>query len=165
MNTCAGWPRKGTRPRLPWGRRLPEFIRDPAPLTPLLEALKDDVSEYVRRSVANNLNDISKDHPDLVSALAAEWLADADRNRDRLVRHACRTLIKQGHPAALRALGYGPPRIRLESLVVDTPCVALGGALIFRATLASTAKTAQPLIIDYVLHHRKANGGVTPKVF
>jgi len=70
---------EGTRPRLPWAMRLPAFIEDPAPVLPLLEALRDDKEEYVRRSVANNLNDIAKDHPDLVARLAEQWLVDADK--------------------------------------------------------------------------------------
>ena len=80
---------EGTRPRLPWAPRLAVFVNDPSPLLPLLVALRDDPEEYVRRSVANNLNDIAKDHPDLVAALAKEWLAAAPAPRQRLVRHAC----------------------------------------------------------------------------
>jgi 3-methyladenine DNA glycosylase AlkC len=96
---------EGTRPRLPWAMRLPVFIEDPSPLIPLLDALKDDEEEYVRRSVSNNLNDIAKDHPDVVAGIARQWLKGASKNRQRLVRHACRTLIKQGHKETLAALG------------------------------------------------------------
>ncbi len=156
---------EGTRPRLPWAMRLPAFIEDPAPLLPLLAALKDDGEEYVRRSVANNLNDIAKDHPDLVARIAGQWLKGADKNRHRLIRHACRTLIKQGHRGALKALGYGPPRVELEGLRISTPRVAFGAALEFELQLTSTADRAQALIVDYAIHHRKANGGTTPKVF
>ena len=96
---------EGTRPRLPWGMRLKQLVADPTPTLPLLEALKDDPEDYVRRSVANHLNDIAKDHPDLVAEIATRWLKGADNNRQKLVRHACRSLIKQGHAATLTAFG------------------------------------------------------------
>ena len=156
---------EGTRPRLPWAMRLPDFIKDPAPILPLLEALKDDEEEYVRRSLANNLNDIAKDHPDKVAKIAGRWLTGASKDREKLVRHACRTLIKQGHQKTLKALGYGPPRIELERLKILTARVSFGDALMFELCLTSISKKAQPLVIDYAIHHRKANGGTTAKVF
>ena len=97
---------EGSRPRLPWGIRLKPLVADPAPLIPLLTMLRDDPSEDVRRSVANSLNDIAKDHPDLVARIARDWLRDAPRERARLVRHALRSLVKQGHAPTLAALGY-----------------------------------------------------------
>ena len=156
---------EGTRPRLPWAMRLPQFIRDPSPVLPLLEALRDDESEYVRRSVANNLNDIAKDHPDLVANLAADWLREASPRRWKLVRHALRTLIKQGHPAALRAVGCGPPRLTVAEFAILTPEVRFGEALQFSAGLVAEGDGPQSLIVDYVVHHRKANGSTSPKVF
>lgn len=156
---------EGTRPRLPWAMRLPNFIDDPTPIIPLLETLKDDEEEYVRRSVANNLNDIAKDHPDVVAQIAGQWLKGANKNRKRLVRHACRTLIKQGHQGVLTALGYGPLDTKLEKLEILTPLVPFGDTLSFELYLTSTSERAQPLILDYAIHHRKANGSTTPKVF
>ena len=156
---------EGTRPRLPWAMRLPKFIDRPAPIVPLLEILKDDEKDYVRRSVANNLNDIAKDHPDLVARIAKHWLKGASKERSRLIRHACRTLIKQGHPATLKVLGYGPPAVKLEKLKILTPRVPFGDALTFTLSITSTANHIQPLILDYAIHHRKANGKTRPKVF
>jgi len=156
---------EGTRPRLPWGMQLPQLIADPSPMLPLLEALRDDEEEYVRRSVANHLNDIAKDHPDLVAGLAKDWMRGADKNRERLVRHACRTLIKQGHAGALDAFGLGPPEIDLAEFAIGTKHVALGGSVEFDATLKSTSKKVQSLIIDYLLHFKKANGSRVGKVF
>ncbi len=156
---------EGTRPRLPWAMQLPQLIADPSPVLPILLALRDDDEEYVRRSVANHLNDIAKDHPDTVGDLAGEWMVGADGTRTRLVRHACRTLMKQGHAGALKAFGLLPPKIELESLDVLTPRVEFGDALKFVATFRSTSDTSQQLVIDYVVHFRKANGRLVGKVF
>lgn len=156
---------EGCRPRLPWAVRLPGFIADPGPVLPVLFRLKDDPVEYVRRSVANNLNDIAKDHPDRVAAIAADWMKDAGKERNKLVRHACRTLVKQGHRGALAALGYGDAAITLDRLQIRTPVVEYGAALEFDFELTSQGTKPQSLIFDYVIHHRKANGETSPKVF
>lgn len=155
---------EGSRPRLPWAPRLPAFIADPAPTIALLERLKDDPEEYVRRSVANHLNDIAKDHPDRVAAIAARWLEDADKNRRKLVRHACRTLIKDGHPGALAALGFGPAALDVQSFSAS-PEVRFGAALEIALELKSTDGKPKRIALDYVIHHRKANGTTAPKVF
>lgn len=156
---------EGTRPRLPWGMRLKKLVEDPSPTLPLLEALKDDPEEYVRRSVANHLNDIAKDHPDLVAGIAGRWLKDADRNRDKLVRHACRSLIKQGHPETLTAFGLRPPEIKVEGPDIRTPTVTYGDAVSFDVELTSSGRKTQSLVIDYLVHFKKANGTLAPKVF
>ncbi len=93
---------EGTRPRLPWAQRIPGFVRDPRPALPILEALKDDPELYVRRSVANHLGDIAKDHPSLVFDLCTRWTEDADPARKWLIRHAVRHPARQGVKAALR---------------------------------------------------------------
>ncbi len=156
---------EGSRPRLPWGIRLNTFVRDPAPVLPVLEMLRDDPEEYVRRSVANNLNDIAKDHPDLVAGIAAEWMEDAGKNRARLVKHACRTLIKQGHPATLKALGYGPAQVDVSRFWLASDVVEFGTALEFRFDMNSRADEVQDIILDYQVHYVKANGSRAPKVF
>lgn len=151
---------EGSRPRLPWGLRLRTFVEDPRPLAPLLGRLRDDPEEYVRRSVANNLNDIAKDHPALIVDLARDWLLDAPPARIRLVRHALRSLAKAGDPGALAALGFGRARVtpRLELV---TPTVPIGGELVFAVELAGTGRVA----LDYAIHMAKANGRTRPKVF
>ncbi len=156
---------EGTRPRLPWAMQLPQLIADPSPMIPILTALRDDGEEYVRRSVANHLNDIAKDHPDRVAGLAQDWIRGADEKREKLVRHACRTLIKQGHGQALAAFGFEAPEIELETLTVETPLVTFGKALTFSVTLRSSGKKPQPLVIDYLVHFLKANGQTAGKVF
>lgn len=156
---------EGTRPRLPWAMRLPMFIKDPEPVIELLERLKDDEKEYVRRSVANNLNDIAKDHPNRVAQIAGQWLKNAGKSRKRLVRHGCRTLIKNGHEQTLKVLGYKAPNINEATIDIETPKVEFGNFLQFTLSLTSASGHSQPVIIDYIIHHRKANGGTSPKVF
>ncbi|MGH1351691.1 MAG: DNA alkylation repair protein [Methyloligellaceae bacterium] len=156
---------EGTRPRLPWAMQLPSLIADPSPALPLLNALKDDKEEYVRRSVANHLNDISKDHPDLVVKLAKKWIKNASENRKKLLRHGCRTLIKQGHSGALAIFGFAEPQIELSNFLIGTPAIEFGKNLNFSVRVQSTSKAKQSLVIDYVLHFKKSNGKLSPKVF
>lgn len=285
---------EGCRPRLPWAMALPALKRDPAPLLPILEALRFDESEYVRRSVANNLNDISKDHPDLVRELAARWLAEAEElpatraeahaeaataaepsrppterspagdsgddtghdsgddtghdqgnetshdtgkrisdqakthpqprtssgprskdqaptkatglgtrpddddhgpqtasDRRRLVKHACRTLLKAGDAATMLLFGFRDPAgVEVRDLALASPAVAIGERLEFTFTLevppfgaahptaggsaAVCARSADAqaggtslgrLRLEYAIHYRKKNGSRSPKVF
>lgn len=156
---------EGTRTRLPWAPRLPAFMADPAPVLLLLEMLKDDPSLYVRRSVANNLNDIAKDHPDLVIATLERWAEDASEERRWVIRHALRTLVKQGHPAALALLGAGEAEVVVETFGVDTRAVRIGDSLTINLTLRSVADREQHLVIDYTLHLMGANGRPRRKVF
>lgn len=156
---------EGCRPRLPWAMRLPALMKDPAPLLPILTKLRDDPENYVRRSVANNLNDIAKDHPDLVARIARDWMKDASDSRKRLIRHACRTLLKQGHKGALEVFGFTAPQRLSAELALHTPTLTLGENLLFELTLDSKATASQNLMIDYAVYHVKANGIRTPKVF
>ncbi|MEO7854949.1 MAG: DNA alkylation repair protein [Rubrivivax sp.] len=156
---------EGSRPRLPWGLQLKSLIADPSPTRPLLLALQDDRSEYVRRSVANHLNDIAKDHPDLVLAWLKEHLPEASPERRALLRHACRSLVKQGDAAVLRAWGLGRPLSGTATLGLTPKRVRIGQELQLNLVLASTSARAQTLLIDYVVHHVKANGSRSPKVF
>ena len=156
---------EGSRPRLPWAMNLPIFIKDPSPIIDLLQRLKDDDKEYVRRSVANNLNDIAKDHPDVVAEIAAQWMKGASQERKKLIRHACRTLVKNGHKKTLKVLGFKPPKIKKASIDILTPKVVFGDALQFTLSIFSDCKQDQALMIDYIIHHQKANGSTSPKVF
>ncbi|MCF6300327.1 MAG: DNA alkylation repair protein [Proteobacteria bacterium] len=156
---------EGSRPRLPWAMSLPMYIKDPSPVIDLLEQLKDDDKEYVRRSVANSLNDISKDHPEVVVEIATQWMKGASKEREKLIRHACRTLLKSGNKKALRVFGYNPPIIQPTCLDILTPEVVFGSALQFTVSLCSDSTHDQALMIDYVIHHRKSNGSTSPKVF
>ena len=157
---------EGTRPKLPWASRLPEFERNPKPVLTLLEKLKDDPSEYVRRSVANNLNDIAKDHSDLVIEVCRRWLRKPTPQREWIVRHATRTLVKAGHPGVWELLGYATtPQVQFERLQVQQQTFQLGDDLVFTGMLQSKANQSQRLVVDYAIHHMKANGQTKPKVF
>lgn len=163
---------EGTRPRLPWAPRLPAFVADPAPVLELLEILRDDPSEYVRRSVANNLNDISKDHPELVISVARRWWVDADTQRQRLIRHALRTLVKRGDPVALELLGHaGADHLAVADVTIDPVEVSVGGTVRIVATVADTRpapgvqEPGEEVAVDFVVHFVKANGSTAPKVF
>jgi 3-methyladenine DNA glycosylase AlkC len=156
---------EGTRPRLPWGMQLRRLIDDPSPSLPLLRALQDDASDYVRRSVANHLNDIAKDHPDLVVAWLRDHLNDASPERRALLRHASRTLIKKGHAPTLKAWGQGQPLRGNATLKLTPKRARVGDTLELTLTLVSSATRKQPLLIDYALHRVLANGSTAPKVF
>jgi 3-methyladenine DNA glycosylase AlkC len=163
---------EGCRPRLPWGIRLQALVADPAPILPILERLKNDESESVRRSVANNLNDISKNHPDLVLELLRRWQAgatDEARASDGvrwITGHALRTLVKQGHPQALALLGYGSAdQIAVHNLAVEPQSIHIGQQVTLSFDIESLAGEPVNLMIDYVVYHRRANGRLSPKVF
>ncbi|MCA9945397.1 MAG: DNA alkylation repair protein [Anaerolineales bacterium] len=156
---------EGTRPRLPWAGRLYQFIEDPSPTLALLEKLKDDPSEYVRRSVSNHLNDIAKDHPQLVIKTCRRWWQDGSPERRWIVQRALRTLVKDGDPDALAVLGYGPPQVNLSDFSVGPDPLKLGESLQLNFTLQSTADIEQNLVIDFVIHFVKANGQTSGKVF
>ncbi len=160
---------EGTRPRLPWGQQLKPLISEPTPNLPLLNALVDDDSDYVRRSVANHLNDIAKDHPLWVVDCCRRWQSEADsgnrQRRDWVIRHATRTLVKQGLPEVFQLLGYeAEPALAVELSSV-TEQLTLGDTLAFNLTLTPQKAGAQKLVVDYVIHHVKANGALSPKVF
>ena len=157
---------EGTRPRLPWAPLLRRFQRDPTMVIELLELLKDDPEPYVRRSVANNLNDISKDHPDVVVAVCRRWLEGASHERRALIKHALRTLVKQCHPDALALLGFHPGSpVVVESLVVVPESASIGGKVAIEVVLRNPDREQQSVLVDLRVHFVKANGSAGPKVF
>lgn len=156
---------EGSRPRLPWGLRLQALVADPTPTLPLLRALQDDPSAYVRRSVANHLNDIAKDHPDRVAAWVHQHRTDASPQRTALLRHASRSLIKQGHAPTLTAWGLQQGLKGRATLSVSPVTAAVGSEVHLQATLHSTSRQPQDLVVDYAVHHQRANGSTSPKVF
>ena len=122
---------EGCRPSLPWGQALVRFKKDPAPILPILQQLKADPSPYVRKSVANNLNDISKTHPDLVVKMAKEWYGENEFT-DWIVKHGCRTLLKNGNCEVLAIFGYhNADCIHVSSFQLGKTSISLGEDLTF----------------------------------
>jgi 3-methyladenine DNA glycosylase AlkC len=158
---------EGSRPRLPWGSRLSAIVANPDLTAPILEALKADPTLYVRKSVANYLNDIAKDHPDWVLDRVASWNGKRV-DTDWVVRHALRTLIKQGNPRALAFLGAdtaAASQVRIVRFSVSPTKLALGDSLQLEAELVSTHPKPLLFVIDYVVHYVKAGGSTSAKVF
>ncbi|POH63585.1 MULTISPECIES: DNA alkylation repair protein [Cryobacterium] len=156
---------EGTRPFLPWAIRVPGILAEPTLTLPVLHALYRDEDEVVRRSVANHLNDLSRQQPDLVVATTAGWLAAPDANTVPLVRHALRTLVKKGHPQALAQLGFHPAEVHVVGPVLDAADVDFGGTIGFTVSIRNAGDAPARLAVDYVMHHRKANGSLTGKTF
>ncbi len=155
---------EGCRPRLPWAMALPAFKKDPQMILPILETLRADKSLYVRKSVANNLNDISKDHPQLVLEIAQRWQGQSTES-DWIIRHACRTLLKRGDTRALALFGFGDaPEIGIKDFNCDDQ-VVLGNALRFDVTLHTPAAPLGKLRVEYHLHFLRARGDYGKKVF
>ncbi|OAM90669.1 DNA alkylation repair protein [Termitidicoccus mucosus] len=156
---------EGCRPRLPWSFRLEALVADPSPVAPILENLRSDPSLYVRKSVGNHLNDITKDHPEWVLRRIAGWPLE-DPHTAWIVKRALRTLIKKGDRQALAVVGAGEkPRVRISGFLVEPPSVRLGGRVAFSFRLESAARKAQRLVVDYAVHYVKKGGGTSAKVF
>ena len=157
---------EGTRPRLPWASRLPAFQRDPAPVLALLERLKDDPALYVRRSVANNLNDIGKDHPALLANTAKAWLQGATPERHWIVQHALRSAVKRGEAGALAALGFGAAAdVSIGQAHIAPQRAVVGGTLEVAFDVTNHSAQAQRVLVDFAVHYVKANGQSRAKVF
>ena len=164
------WASEGTRPRLPWGEKLHSHIENPELGIRLLEKLKYDDELYVRKSVANHLNDISKDNPDTVLDLLNQWLKNAPATHqvkiDWIIRHSLRSLIKAGHPKALKLIGADTKsKVSLMGFKLNGQHFKVKDALEFEFHLQSNAKKVQKIIVDYAIHFVMANGKHSRKVF
>lgn len=156
---------EGIRPRLPWGMGVPALKRDPSPILPILENLKQDPAETVRRSVANNLNDIAKEHPQIVLDIAQRWLGQHP-DTDWVIRHACRGLLKKGNAQALAFFGFekGVNDVEVTTLQ-HNPEVAIGNVLDFSFNLQNLADTPQSLRLEYQIDYQTLSGKISSKVF
>ena len=155
---------EGCRPRLPWAISLPDFKKDPTPILPILENLKDDPSEYVRRSVANNLNDIAKDHPDLALQIAKRWKGTSPAT-DWIIRHGCRTLLKRGHEAVLNLHGFDPKSKASIKKFDLTREVSLGETLHFNFIFFSREKRSTRFRLEYAIDYVTQTGKISRKIF
>lgn len=155
---------EGCRPRLPWAMSLPEFKENPRPIIPILDNLKNDAELYVRRSVANNINDISKDNPDLTRDLIRLWKGD-DEQQNWVMKHGARTLLKKGDSTTLRLFEFPLPK-GVE--VIDFNCdnsVAISEDFHFNFELKGPKDRLGKIRLEYKIHYVKANGKTSPKVF
>jgi 3-methyladenine DNA glycosylase AlkC len=157
---------EGTRPRLPWAPRLSRFIDDPTPVIDLLELLRDDPTTLVRRSVANNLNDIGKDHPDVLVAVCRRWKVGATPERERLIAHALRSAVKRGDPSALAILGFGRADAgRIDQVGITPKRPRIGDTVRVELTVTNSGRRRAAFNVDLRVHFVKASGTTTPKVF
>ncbi|MGO4773762.1 DNA alkylation repair protein [Flavobacterium sp. W22_SRS_FK3] len=155
---------EGSRPRLPWAMAIPFLKKDPSFIFPILENLKNDPSEYVRRSVANNLNDIVKDNPEIVLEIAQRWKGFS-KETDGIIKHGCRTLLKQGHPEILIHYGLESANIELSSFEIKTLKVKIGDYLQFQFHLNNKNETAKTVRLEYAVYYKKSKGHLVKKVF
>lgn len=156
---------EGCRPRLPWAMALPEFKANPNPILPILGRLRADTSEYVRRSVANNLNDIAKDHPEVVVNHIEAWQGESEET-DRLLKHAARTLLKQGHTRTLRLFGFGDPsQVEILQFLGSSESISIGDDLLLNLQFKVGGRAKKRLRLEYRVYFVKANGKASPKIF
>lgn len=156
---------EGSRSRLPWAIALPEHKKNPKPILPILENLKTDTSEYVRRSVANNLNDIAKDNPDIVISIAKQWKGNG-KETDAIIKHGCRTLLKQGHPEILKYFGLSNnSKLEVSELKVITPKVKINNDLVFSFIVKNGSNKKQLIRLEYAVYYLRQNGQFSKKVF
>jgi len=131
---------EGCRPRLPWAMILPKFITDPEPVLKVLEKLKNDPSEFVRKSVANNLNDISKDHPTIAIEIAESWYGESPET-DWIIKLGLRTLLKKGNTRAMRLFGFGDPEmLEIKNLKTNKTKFNIGQEMYFTFDLVNNEK-------------------------
>lgn len=164
------WTSEGSRPMLPWGAKLHASIVDPTDGLEILEKLKFDEALYVRKSIANHLNDIAKHHPDLVIETLKAWQKKAtakDKAKlDWIQKQALRTLIKQGYPKALDLMGFGgKAEIKLGELKLNKKKFTEKDVLTFELEMISKGSKVQTLAVDYIIQYQKANNKLSPKVF
>lgn len=156
---------EGSRPRGVWVAHVDAFKKDPTPVLKLLEKLKADESLYVRKAVANNLNDISKEHPDAVIKTCKRWKKDNNIHTDWVIKRACRSLIKQGNSDALAIFGFtSNPKIKIEKIKFQNN-IKIGNSIKFSFEIISEIKQKQNLAVDYKISYLKKNGNYNQKVF
>ncbi|MDL2270201.1 DNA alkylation repair protein [Methanobrevibacter sp. OttesenSCG-928-I08] len=156
---------EGCRPRLPWHMALPNLKENPSSIIPILENLKNDPSESVRKSVANNLNDIVKDNPKIVIDLVKKWKGES-KNTDWIIKHGCRTLLKQGNSEVMELFGFGSiENIKIEDFHISTPKVKIGESLEFNFKLLNNIDEKSKIRLEYAIYYQKANGTLSKKVY
>ncbi|MDL2231472.1 DNA alkylation repair protein [Porphyromonadaceae bacterium OttesenSCG-928-L07] len=155
---------EGCRPRLPWAMALPNLKANPAPIIPILENLKNDPARFVRLSVANNLNDIAKDNPEVVIDLVKKWQGESEEV-DWIIKHGCRTLLKQGNLEVMKLFGLGSAKdVHIKNFQIATPEVKIGDSLEFSFNLLNNSDKDTKIRLEYGLYYQKANATLSKKV-
>lgn len=156
---------EGCRPRLPWAMAIPQFKKDASLVIPILENLRNDSSLYVRKSVANNLNDIAKDNPQLVTDLAKKWKGKTAET-DWIIKHGCRTLLKQADKSIYQIFGLnGASDCSVTNLKLTKNKLKIGERLGFSFNLKTFESGQAKLRIEYAIYYMKANGKQIKKLF
>lgn len=158
------WISEGCRPRLPWASALPIFKKDPSPLFEILTHLKSDDSKFVQKSVANNLNDIAKDHPDRVLDFTEKWI-NSHPNTNWILKHGLRGLLKSGNSRALTLFGAVPITLQISNFSLALQSLSLGQSQAFEFSATITGPLPDRLRIEYAIDFRKANGKTSRKIF
>ena len=155
---------EGSRPRLPWAMAIPALKKNPESILPILENLKNDPSESVRRSVANSLNDIAKDNPEIVLSIAKKWKG-ISKETDAVVKHGSRTLLKQGHGEILKHFGLESNQLVITDFCILTPIVKIGDSVAFSFAVKNDSSEPQLIRLEYAVYYFKSNGSLSRKVF
>lgn len=157
---------EGCRPRLPWAESLAMYKKDPTPVISILKLLKEDSSLYVRKSVANNLNDISKDHPELILKVASDWIGK-NSHTDWIIRRGCRTLVKESHPEALTLFGYKLNQASISSSVIsiNPTTLSISETSVIHYSLFIHQESTTRIRIEYGIDFVKSNGQTRRKKF
>jgi 3-methyladenine DNA glycosylase AlkC len=163
------WVSEGSRPLLPWGTRLPIFVMDPTHTLHLLEKLKFDDELYVRKSVANHLNDIAKNHPHVVVEVLRAWEKSCPTEHKAKIewvkRHALRVLIKKGYQPALKLMGAEKVKVKTGEIKLLKSKLKVNDTLTFEIVVKSLAPRDQKIIVDYIIDFIKASGKHGTKIY
>lgn len=156
---------EGTRPNLPWGRKVDYIKENLDQNLELLEMLKYDKSQYVQKSISNHLNDISRLDKNKMLKVCNRWDKDPLVPK-KTIRHACRTLLKSGDKTALKLHGYNPNlKLELKSFSLSKKQVTLGKSMDLALSFKTSSKKPQKVILEYIIHFLKKNGDHSPKPF
>ncbi|MEI2404678.1 DNA alkylation repair protein [Niallia taxi] len=156
---------EGCRPRLPWGLSVPALKKEPAPVLVILEKLKEDESLYVRKSVANNLNDISRINPDLAVKIAESWYGE-NQKTNWIIKHACRSLLKKGDPRVLQIFGFeNNDNLTVSNFRITPERLLIEESIEFSFSLTSELEVPHKVRVEYAIDYVKANGKQSRKVF
>jgi 3-methyladenine DNA glycosylase AlkC len=156
---------EGCRPRLPWAMALPKYKNDPSPILEILKNLKDDESAYVRKSVANNINDITKDNPALALKWSKSWYGKS-QHTDWIIKHGLRTLLKNGNEEALKIFGFKEKvNAKVSTIRLSDGKINMGGDLKFSFDISNDDPESSFYKVGFVVGYMKSAGKTSEKIF